>query len=309
MELLNIVQGINTAELTNMTEVQVGGGKSRGLLPTGTAFVRLSGYIEYGKQPQQFNGKPKDPAIEFRLVFTVVGGVGVNLKGEEENFVGEDGFLPTIATFDTTSSQYQKSAAVAYFNALNVAPKTATHFIQKIGQLYTLHIGTKKHKTKGTDVQDIDFKQLQPAINPIDRKPYAQYADKDGNAVTIPELKPENIQVFLWHRPESVSLEQYKAMWDSIHIAGEWEEKKDDSGKVISPKRSKNFIQEKCMSALDFEGSSLQQMIGGVRLPNITASATEEPEPEPTQPAPEETVAQGTEVAVPPADDEDDLQF
>lgn len=274
IDLLNVVADIDTAELRNMTEVQAGG-KGRAVLPSGTAFVRLSGYIEFGTQKQRpYQGKAKDPEPEFRLQFKVVGGVGTNEAGEDEDYV-IDGYQQTISTYDTPLKQYQKAKAVALFNAINVTPNTATHFMHKIGQLYTLKIGTKKND-QGKVVQDIDFTDLQPATDPATRKPYKTYANKDGNDVTIPELDPKDVSVFLWTKPTSVTKEQYQAMWDSIHIAGEYEVK--DGDKTI--KKSKNFLQEKCLSALDFEGSSLQQLLDGVELPTLTAPPDEEVEQE-----------------------------
>lgn len=281
-DLLNIVQGIDKEELTDMTEVKVGGGSGRSLLPSGTAFVRLSGYIEFGTHPQEYLGKKKDPALEFRLQFRVVGGVGVNLDGEEENFVLDEDYLPPISTYDIAQSQYAKSGAVALFNAVNIEPATATHFMHKLGQLYTLQIGVKKNPKTGKMVQDIDFKKLQKATDAATRKPYTSYADKDGDIVAIPQLKSEDIRVFLWDRPQSVTKEQYKAMWDSIHIDGEYEKKDGDN--VI--KVSKNFLQEKCLSALNFENSSLQQLLDGVEFPNITAKADDKPDPEKVQDVP-----------------------
>lgn len=275
-DLLNLAQGLDTTELDNMTETHERASRSRGLLPTGTAFVRFCTYIEFGLQPQEFKGQKKTPQQTMRLGFKVVGGVGVNEQGDEENFVAEDGFLPTIATpFDIQRNQIVGSKSVAIFNALNVAPKTATHFTQKLGQLYMLPIGVT---TKGDKkYQEYDFTQLQPAIDPTYRRPIKEYADKDGNLVPIPELKPEDIQLFLWNKPSGISMEHYQAMWDSIHIEGTWDEKKDANGKVTAPARSKNFLQEKCLGALDFNGSSLQLLLGGVEYPSLTAEDTPAP--------------------------------
>jgi hypothetical protein len=302
MDFMNLVQNVDTAELVDMTDIQVGGGKSRGLLPTGTAFVRLSGYVEYGNHQQEFNGKKKDPALEFRLIFTVVGGVGVNLAGEDENFVGEDGYCPTIQTFDTAQTRYDKSRAVAYFNAVNVAPK-GTHFIQKLGQLYTLQIGVKKNKKTGKDMQDIDFSNLQPAVDPATRRPYTTYADKDGELKPIVELEQSNIRVFLWDKPSTISMEQYKAMWDSIEIQGEWAEKKDESGKVLEKAKSKNFMQIKCRNALNFAGSSLENLLlsNGISMDSLEAAEHEDGTTEVEEA--QETTESTETISAPPADD------
>lgn len=300
IDLLNLAQNVDAAELVDMTETQTGGGKSRGLLPTGTAFVRLSGYIEYGNHAGEFEGKKKDPALEFRLLFTVVGGVGVNLAGEEENFVGDDGYCPVIQTYDTKQTRFERSKAVAIFNAVNVAPK-GTHFINKLGQLYTLQIGVKKHKKTGKDVQDIDFTALQPAIDPMTRKPYVQYLDKDNNPQPLRELTPDDVKVFLWNKPTHVTWEQYGAMWDSIEIKGEWAEKRDEkTGALIEKAKSKNFMQIKCQQALNFAGSSLEQLLEtrGITVDIASLEASESPDAEP-----DDAHEEPETVAAPPADD------
>lgn len=270
IDLLNIAQGIDAAELTDMTDLKTGGGKGNRLLPTGLAFVRLSAYVEYGNQPQEFNGKAKDPALEFRLGFTIVGGVGEQ-EGEngvtfEEDFVQGDHY-PVIYSYDTAQTTYAKSKAVAMFNAVNTAPK-GTHFTQKLGTLYTIQIGRYKDK-KGKLRNSHDFTTLQPAIDPIKRKPYQHYENVNGDMVELRALTPEDVQVFLWNKPTTVSTEQYQAMWDSIKIEGTYEVKDADGN--VKETKSKNFIQEKCLKALNFEGSSLQQLIGGVGLPSLEA--------------------------------------
>lgn len=267
MSLLNIAQGVDVSGLADMTEVKVGGGSKRGLLPTGTAFVRFASYIESGNHAQEFQGKKKDPALEFKLGFVVVGGVGMNLAGEKEAFVLDPEHPPTISTFDTAQTQFEKSKAMAYFKAINVN-KDATHFVQKLGALYALPISVKKHKTTGKDQQDINFANLQPAVDPLTAEPY-----------TMPELKDDQVQVFLWDRPANLTDEQYKAMWDSIHIEGEWEAIKDEkTGEITKPKRSKNFLQEKCLRALNFAGSALEQLLSssGADIPSLVANAAAE---------------------------------
>ena len=275
VDFLGLVDGINTDELVDMTETVTGGGSGRGLLPTGVAFVRLAGYIELGNHAGEYQGKKKDPKPNFKLVFKVVGGGGTNLAGEDEDFVQGE-FYPTLSTYNTELSQHEKARAVKLLNAVNIAPKK-THFIHKLGQLYTLPIAVKKSKDGKRDVQDVDFTNLQAAIDPITRKSYV-----------MPELTKEDIQVFLWNKPSTVSWEDYENMWNCIHIEGEWEAQKDDKGNITKPARSKNYLQEECLKAVNFAGSDLEQLIarvGGAVIP-------------PTVNEPED------EGLAPPADDE-----
>lgn len=246
MSNFDILNNVNVAALDNMTETKSDGG-SRGLLPTGTALVRLSGYVEFGNFIQEFQGQKKPAARMFQLAFRIVGGVGMNAENKPEKYVGEDGYFPMATTFDTPISFHEKSKAVKYFNALNRVGAKGTHFIQKLQEqcVYAMPVSVYTSKKNGKQYTKFDFENLQMALD-----------QETGLPRTAPELKPEDIQVFLWEQPT-------KAMWDSIHIEGEYDEQKDDAGNVIKPKRSKNFLQEKCLQALDFEGSALQVMLGG----------------------------------------------
>lgn len=246
MSLLNQIQNVNTAELVDMTEVKTGGG-GRGLLPKGTAIVRLSTYIEFGKHIKEWQGQKKPATPQFKLGFCIVGGGGVNKEGKGEKYVREEGNFPFIGTYDVAMSQHQKSKAVKYFKALNSAGEQATHFVQKVAEqcLYALPIGVEKDKN-GNDRNTYDFANLSVAVNP---QTYEPYTDAD-----MPKLEEKHIQVFLWDRPT-------KEMWDSIYIEGEWEAQKDNSGNVTKPAKSKNFLQEKCLQAVDFEGSALQNLL------------------------------------------------
>lgn len=51
-----------------------------------------------------------------------------------------------------------------------------------------------------------------------------------------------DLKVFIWHLAD-------KEAWDSIHIEGEFAERKDAAGVVVTPARSKNKMQERIMKA------------------------------------------------------------
>lgn len=283
------IEGINTAALADMTEVKSGGGARR-ILPAGTAIVRLSSYIEFGKHVQTFNGQPKPPALQFKLGFHIVGGGGTNEKGEGEPYVLEEGNFPQISTFDTAMSQHEKSKAVKLFKALNSVGNTATHFVQKVSEQCLYQLQVKVIKKGDKTYNDFNFVDMSAAINPVT---YKAYGDND-----MPKLEDKHIQVFLWSQPSP-------AQWASIHIEGEWEAQVDKkTGEQIKPARSKNFLQEKCLTAIDFEGSPLQVMLGelgsGYSIPELST------EPEVVQEAPQEAPAEGS-VSAPDLDEDDIL--
>lgn len=261
--LFTQINSVDTHQLVDMTQVKTGGG-GRGLLPTGTAIVRFSSYVELGSHVQTFGGQAKPAAPQFKLGFHIVGGGGINKEGKGEPYVQEAGQFPFVSTFDTAMSQHEKAKAVKYFNALNRVGNKATHFIHKLSEqcLYALPISVVNRK--GKDYNEIDFTNLQVAVNPTT---YQAYTDED-----MPKLEDKHIQVFLWEQPT-------KEMWDSIEIEGEWEAQKDAAGNITAPARSKNFLQEKCLTALNFEGSALQLLLQEIgadyKIPEL--STTPEP--------------------------------
>lgn len=281
------IDNLNPNQLVDMTEVKSGSG-GRGLLPTGTAIVRLSSYIEFGKHIQTFGGQAKPAAPQFKLGFCIVGGGGQNKAGEGEPYVQEDGNFPFISTFDTTMSQHEKAKAVKYFNALNRVGNKATHFVQKVQEqcLYSLPVSTVTKN--GKEYNEFDFTNLQVAVNP---QTYKAYTDDE-----MPKLEDKHIQVFLWEHctPE---------MWKSIEIEGQWEAQKDAAGNVTKPARSKNFLQEKCLSAIDFEGSPLQLMLQEQGASYTVPELSTTPEEQPVQAEPELPKAEGTVQAPPSIDD------
>lgn len=298
INFLELAQNIDVTTLDDMTETTTGGGAKRGLLPAGIAFVRFTSYIEYGNQPQQFEGKKQDPQPEFRIGFHIVGGVGTNLEGVDEDYVQGE-FLPQISAFDCKLSHNEKARSVAYFNAINTAPKK-THFIQKLGSLYTVEIKVGKNKKTGKDQNEIDFRNLQPAIDPATRKPYKVYTNAADEVVPLGEIKPEDTKVFLWNKPPTLTLEQYQAMWDSIEIKGDYEIKDKDGN--VTGKKSKNFLQEKCLKALDFAGSSLEQLLAGGVMPPLDADDEAEAELKQSVTAPVDTDGEEGTLDVPELD-------
>ena len=52
-------------------------------------------------------------------------------------------------------------------------------------------------------------------------------------------------------------------MWDSIYIPGFYDEFKDEQGIVTRPKISKNALQDRIMSAVNWPEHPLAALVGG----------------------------------------------
>ena len=269
--LLNQVQQAieeNKVQL-DMTETKAGGFEKR-LLPEGTAVVQFTRYIDLGTQKQRaFQGKAKNPIRMAKLGFHIVAGMGVDEEGNRVAYV-QDGNFPILnEPFDLALYQNEKAKSVAIFKAMNYA-KDATHYVQKLGQLYLLQIGVEEYKDaqgKTAKRNKWDLAKLQP---PVINAMTGDVAVAGENG--IGNTPDDGYEVFLWDAPT-------KEQWDSIHIEGTYKKKiTNEDGSTTEKDVSKNFIQEQIQRATDFIGSPIERLLmsEGVELPTLEAEA--EPE-------------------------------
>lgn len=256
LNILNsLIEDAIAIQDVNMLETSTGGGA--GLMPAGYAMARMVSYIEFGKQPQEYNGKAKAPADEIKIGFKLFGGE-------------YDGRF--ISTFELAVSNNEKSGAKALFQKLNWKGDMK-HFAQGLGRAFLVPITVHKNQ-QGKESNRIDLKQILPPIDPVSKSQYP-----------IPEVAASDLKYFFFNKPT-------KETWDALFVEGTW----DDGG-------SKNKVQEKILTALNFPGSALEQLLSGVVLPD-TAEAVATPAPaENVAPAPaaEPVQAAATPMPVMPA--------
>lgn len=223
-----LVNAAIETQTVDLTETGTSGG---GLLPAGQAYARLYKYIEYGQQPQEYGGKAKAPADEFKIGFKLYG--------------GPDGCYNdrTIDSFELAVSNNAKAGAKKAFDKLNWKGDLK-HPAQAMGRAFLVNITVKKNETTGKESNRLDLNGIFPAINPV-----------DGKEVQLPPLDANDRQFFFFQNPTPET-------WAALYVEGKW----DDGG-------SKNKVQEKILSALNFPGSKLEQMISGVVLPDLAPDA------------------------------------
>lgn len=224
--------------------VAVKGGSGSRLLPAGYAYCRLVEYIEFGKQPQEFNGKAKDPALEVQLGFALY-------NTADRVYQNEDGSPYILRPYSMAMSQNEKARAYLLFKALNWK-QTATHFGQLLTQGFLAKIVHEPKSKAEPDkvVSRIDLKGFLPPVDTVSGAPHP-----------IPEARVEDLKVFFWDRPT-------KAGWDALFIDGTYDAK---DGK---PAQSKNVLQETMLKATDFQGSALQQLLFGDAVPALPTAST-----------------------------------
>lgn len=266
----------------DMNEAVAGGGGGR-LLPAGYAFAQLVEYIEFGMQPQEFQGQKKDPAMEFSVGFALTG----------QGYSNDDGTPYIVRPYSMALSRNEKARAFLLFKKLNYKG-TAKNFAQLLGQKWLVKIVHEaKTKKDNTIVSRLDLTSFLPPNDPV-----------TGNPYPIPDAPDNMYRLFLWNRPT-------RAGWDSLYIEGTYEAKE---GK---PAASKNRLQETCLKALDYAGSPLETLLSagaaGLALPTApsvpaaapsspavpSAPAVSTPTPPPVPAAPSVPVAPPVAPSVP----------
>lgn len=211
------------------------GGQGKRLLPAGKAIATLVEYVEFGKHLGEFNGKPKKQAdLLFRLGFAL---------SSPDAYLNDDGTPYIFRTFDLSLGNNEKSKAKIAFDRMNYL-QTAKHFAQLLGKSFIVEIKVVKGKADPTkERNEIVYATIDKPFEPM-----------SGAAYPTPALETLPFKLFLWDKPT-------KEGWDALHIEGT-----NDQGK------SKNYLQETCLKAVNFPGSALEQLIGGA-IPDITAPA------------------------------------
>ena len=233
--LANLDALVNTAlevQDTDMTETGTGG-FDKVILEAGDYNIRFTEYVEYGKRTPMYQGKPtgRPPVLNVRIGFIIYGPNGEEVRNRS--------MMMGI-------SNSEKAKFKIFFDRLN-AKGDVKHAAQKLGQAYRVEV-TKEVSAKTQ-------KEFN-AINYATLKPLPKFDPETGAAINVPEVKAEDVKLFLWANPT-------KETWDSLHIEG-----KNDKGE------SKNFIQEDILKAVDYAGSPLQALLeGGLPMPQDMAPA------------------------------------
>ena len=262
---------INQAKATavDMTVAQKGGGGGEYTPPeAGPTLVRMVGYIELGKHESEYKGQKKTRP-EVALVFELVG------KRHPPTEI--DGVkYPQRITIRESLSLNEKARFFKLFGIMNwqgKAPHMAELLLQPfaatvVHREYT--VGTEKRVAVDLFDRVAGSYTIRPARTPVIDQETGEETG-EYRSIQVPEaLSTEGL--FLWDNPD---MDQ----WASIFIAGEYEERRDASGKVVAPARSKNRWQETIKRAVNFRGSPVEQLLVA-RGQSIDVPAAEVYDPE-----------------------------
>jgi hypothetical protein len=224
--------------VNDMTTVQTA--PSVDPIPAGMHPMQFVKYIEYGKHLQTVKGVPdesKPARLEFKATFAV----------------WCDGFDKPARYIDTgyfrvAISNNDKAKSFKMFKSMNHMKDCRTFpallgrtFMGKVEQSSVPGLNGAAPKVYSNLVLD-GFSAL---VDPITKKPYE-----------VPALPDNAWGMFLWNAP---TLED----WNALYIEGT-----TDDGK------SKNFIQDTILSAVDYHGSALAALLGSGTVPSLTVPSS-----------------------------------
>lgn len=231
-KLKSIANEAAELDSVNMSETTTGGGGGAVNWPAGVYRGRVVEVVEFGLQPQEYQGETKSPSREVRL------GVMLFPNQRVKQELGVDVKPKIVRSRPLKVSTNGKAGGKAVFDRLNVTGEYKG-FVQFIGDAYRFVLKDYVSKA-GRKSQVIDWAATTPAID-----------DETGKRLAVPEAPEESLVLFSFQKPDI-------AMWNRLKIDG-----------VREDGSSKNYIQETILSALDFKGSAVEAMLAGegVELP------------------------------------------
>lgn len=230
--LNTLVQGAVAVQKVDMTETGTGGAFESIVLEKGSYNCQYIEYVEYGKRTPMYQGKPtgRPPVLNVKVGFLFHDGQGSSVR---------------IRSLRLGVSNSEKAAFKKFFDRLNMNGDIQ-HAAQKLGQGFRMEVDVIEKDGKKYNTMKLETLSPLPKFDP-----------NTGDKIELPELKPEDVKIFLWDNPTQET-------WDSLYIEGTNEK----TGK------SKNFIQEDILQAVDYNGSPLQSLLeGGIPSPESLQSA------------------------------------
>lgn len=258
------------AEGKDMTKASAGGGGDYLPPAAGLCWLRFVAYVELGKQPGTFQGKPtiKD---EVQLVFELSGPKHpptITDSGEK---------IPHRVTVTIPLSLNEKAHFFKLFNRMNYAGD-AQHMVQLLGRAFK---GKIVHRTyKGRDGKDrISAELFDKSVSSFTiEPPRYDVTDPDSGEVLETKVKVVDpaitpVKAFLWEYSDL-------ADWANLFIPGEYPERKDEkTGLVTAPAKSKNVLQNAIKRAANFKGSPVYNLIAAANG-NLDIPEAEQPDSE-----------------------------
>lgn len=215
--------------------------------PAGVALGRFVEYIELGRHEQgEYKGAAKAPAYEVRLTFEL-------LTPKHIREIEIDGVATKVAnriSLTITKKLGDKANFFKLMQKMLYGREGIGHMAMMLGEAFVLTVvHNKSTKDPSKTYANIKDEANGWYIAP----PYKTDAlSGDTTPYNVPAAMSP-VKLFLWDSPT-------KETWDSIFIDGTRTVTEGDKSREVS----KNWLQDKCMAALNFDGSALHQLVGGL---------------------------------------------
>lgn len=227
------------ATAADMNNSVRGGGGTYTPPAEGATRLRFVAYVETGLHENAIPGKPSKNENQVQLTFELSG-------PKHPAKVLEDGTkIPYRITIRLNNSLNEKATFYKLFRRMNYKG-TATHMSQLLGEAYK---GFITHKVIGEGEAKRTFANLKDDNGLTIQPP--RYDDPETGEVRelVVDAPISPIRIFVWNAdPKFLG-----QMWESIFIDGTFGE-----GEKA---RSNNVFQEEIRSALNFNGSPIQQFL------------------------------------------------
>ena len=251
------------AETEDQTETQAAGEYEREVPAAGPHVARFVEYIELGMHKQKpFQGKAKPDAEMVRVVFELLHPNKSIVEYEADGVKKVRGQLISVSIKKSLS---EKASFKKLFNALTYGRAGIRHMAQMLGEAFLLNV--VHNVVKGSDGKDVTYANITKDGAYLVGAP--QVVDPmTGNVTKLPVREPTvPVRLFLCDHPT-------KETWDSLYIEGTREVKNADG---TTTQQSKNWLQEKIMSATNYNGSPLHAMLSEVGDLPLEESAVAQP--------------------------------
>ncbi|MCY1708371.1 hypothetical protein [Pannonibacter sp. SL95] len=227
--------------------------------PAGFTVGRLIEYIEFGKQKQKpYKGKEKPPALVARIVFELLGPKNLTEYQDEagNKQIRSQTLALTLAVKTSDKAKYKK-----LFMKMRRGRADIKHMAQMLGEAFVLQIfhNVKESEGKKFTYVNLDENGEYGIGAPVKNDPLTGESEVLNVKPNIREMR-----LFLFEIPT-------KETWASLFIEGT-KERKNEDGSVTNV--SKNWLQERILSATNFSGSALEAMLADLGdLPVVEPSS------------------------------------
>lgn len=213
-------------------------------VPAGKTVGRMVEYIELGKHAGTYEGKPKAPSPQVRVTFELLGPKYIR----EIEVNGEKKKVADRISVTLNKSFSDKAGFYKLLQSMRYGRQEITHMSQMLGEAFVITVvHSEKKDPKDKVYANVYNKQMGAwGIEP----PFKEDAIANTKE---PYAVPKTMgieRLFIWDTPT-------QECWDSLFIDGERTVKKDG----VDVKQSKNWIQNKIMTATNFKGSPLDNLI------------------------------------------------